>query len=101
MATALLSLALDREVRPRLGMTGELTLTGRVYPIGGVREKLVAAKRSRLDRVLLPLANERDYDELPNLVKDGITVRFVSRLEEVLDEAGLLAPRPRLRARRA
>ena len=89
MATALLSLALDRPVRPRLGMTGELTLTGRVYPIGGVREKLVAAKRSGLERVLLPLANERDYDELPELVREGIAVRFVSRLEEVLVEAGL------------
>ena len=92
MATALLSLALNRAVRPRLGMTGELTLTGRVYPIGGVREKLVAAKRSGLDHVLLPLANERDYDELPELVKAGVSVRFVSRLEEVLTEAGLLTP---------
>jgi ATP-dependent Lon protease len=90
MATALLSLALNKPVRPRLGMTGELTLTGRVYPIGGVREKLVAAKRSGLDHVLLPLANERDYDELPELVKAGVSVRFVSRLEEVLVEAGLL-----------
>jgi ATP-dependent Lon protease len=106
MATALLSLALNKPVRPRLGMTGELTLTGRVYPIGGVREKLVAAKRSGLDHVLLPLANERDYDELPELVKAGISVRFVSRLEEVLAEAGLLtppaaAPAARTRARSA
>ena len=101
MATALLSLALGKAVRPRLGMTGELTLTGRVYPIGGVREKLVAAKRSRLQRVLLPAANERDYDELPALVKEGIEVRFVSRLEEVLSEAGLMPdakPKPRRRA---
>ena len=106
MATALLSLALNKPVRPRLGMTGELTLTGRVYPIGGVREKLVAAKRSGLDHVLLPLANERDYDELPELVKAGVSVRFVSRLEEVLAEAGLLtppaaAPAARTRARSA
>jgi ATP-dependent Lon protease len=70
-------------------MTGELTLTGRVYPIGGVREKLVAAKRSGLTRVLLPAANERDYDELPVLVKDGIEVHFVQRLDEVLIAAGL------------
>jgi len=89
IATALLSLALDRAPRRRLGMTGELTLTGRVYPIGGVREKLVAAKRSGLTRVLLPAANERDYAELPDLVKDGIEVVFVATLDEVLREAGL------------
>jgi len=65
-------------------------LTGRVYPIGGVREKLVAAKRSGLTHVLLPAANERDYDELPKLVTDGITVRFVSSLDEVLRAAGLI-----------
>ncbi len=89
IATALLSLALDKAPRRRLGMTGELTLTGRVYPIGGVREKLVAAKRARLTRVLLPAANERDYAELPKLVTDGIEVKFVSTLDEVLAEAGL------------
>jgi ATP-dependent Lon protease len=91
MATALLSLALGKPVIKGLGMTGELTLTGRVYPIGGVREKLVAAKRSGLTSVLLPAANERDYDELPDLVKNGLTVRFVSRLDEVLTAAGLVA----------
>ena len=89
MATALLSLALGKPVRKRLGMTGELTLTGRVFPIGGVREKLVAAKRSGLELVLLPKANERDYTELPELVREGIEVRFVSRLDEVLVQVGL------------
>ncbi len=91
IATAILSLALGKPVIRKLGMTGELTLTGRVYPIGGVREKLVAAKRSGLTRVLLPAANERDYDELPALVKAGLAVRFVSRLDEVLHAAGLIA----------
>ncbi|MBA2482593.1 MAG: endopeptidase La [Planctomycetes bacterium] len=91
MATALLSLALKRPTKRRLGMTGELTLTGRVYPIGGVREKLVAAKRSGLTRVLLPKANERDYDELPQLVRDGIEVTFVEHLDEVLRHSGLIA----------
>jgi ATP-dependent Lon protease len=83
-------------VRRDLGMTGELTLTGRVYPIGGVREKLVAAKRSELDTVLLPAANERDYAELPDLVRNGIRVHFVSTLAEVLAHAGLhAATKPR------
>jgi ATP-dependent Lon protease len=90
MATALLSLALDRPTKRRLGMTGELTLTGRVYPIGGVREKLVAAKRSGLTHVLLPKANERDYDELPELVKDGVDVTFVEHVDEVLRHSGLV-----------
>ncbi|MBA3686113.1 MAG: endopeptidase La [Planctomycetes bacterium] len=90
IATALLSLALGTPVRRKLGMTGELTLTGRVYPIGGVREKLTAAKRSGLARALLPRANERDFDELPEYVKEGIEVVFVETLDEVLREAGLL-----------
>ncbi len=91
IATALLSLALGRPVKRRLGMTGELTLTGRVYPIGGVREKLVAAKRSGLTTVLLPRANERDYDELPEHVRAGLEVVFVATLDEVLAHAGLVA----------
>ena len=90
MATAMLSLALDKPVKRKLGMTGELTLTGRVYPIGGVREKIVAARRSKLKTVLLPKANERDHAELPDYLKDGIRVVFVEHLDEVLREAGLV-----------
>lgn len=89
MATALLSLALGRPVKRRLGMTGELTLTGRVYPIGGVREKMVAAKRAGLKEVLLPAANERDWDELPTHLQEGYAVRFVRELGEVVRLAGL------------
>lgn len=89
IATALLSLATGKAVRRRLGMTGELTLTGRIYPIGGVREKMVAAKRAGLERVLLPKANERDYDELPAFLKTGIAVIFTETLADVLREAGL------------
>ena len=90
MATAMLSLALGRPVRRHLGMTGELTLTGRVYPIGGVREKLVAARRSRLRTVILPQANEADHARLPSHICDGITVHFVETLDQVLAIAGLL-----------
>jgi ATP-dependent Lon protease len=90
IATAMLSLALQRPAHRQLGMTGELTLTGRIYPIGGVREKLVAAKRSRLRTVLLPKANQRDYEELPEHVRSGLDVVFVETLGEVLRQAGLL-----------
>ncbi|MCS6971181.1 MAG: endopeptidase La [Planctomycetota bacterium] len=90
IATALLSLARQRAPRPRLGMTGELTLTGRVYPVGGIREKIVAARRSGLERVLLPLANERDWAELPRYVTEGIAVTFVATLDEVLLHAGVI-----------
>jgi ATP-dependent Lon protease len=93
IACALLSLATGRAPRRRLGMTGELTLTGRVYPIGGVREKLVAARRAGLTRVLLPAANERDYAELPPLVTEGIEVRYVTTLDEVIAEAGITPER--------
>ncbi len=91
MAAAMLSLALGRPTTRRMAMTGELTLTGRVYPIGGVREKLVAAKRAGLERVLLPAANERDYDELPQMVREGIVVQFVAHLDQVLSAVGLSA----------
>jgi ATP-dependent Lon protease len=89
IATAMFSLALQRPARRRLGMTGELTLTGRIYPIGGVREKLIAAKRSRLHTVLLPKANQRDYLELPEQVRAGLEVIFVETLGEVLTLSGL------------
>ena len=83
MATALLSLARGRAPKRKIAMTGELTLTGQVYPIGGVREKLVAAKRQKIREVILPAANEREYEEVPEHVRKGITVHFISRFEEV------------------
>ena len=83
MATALLSLAMGKAPRRQFAMTGELTLTGQVYPIGGVREKLLAAKRQKIRQVILPAANERDYDEVPEHIRKGITVHFVSHFEEV------------------
>ena len=66
-------------------MTGELTLTGAVYPIGGVREKLLAAKRQKIRHVILPAANERDYEEVPEHIAAGIKVYFVHRFEDVVE----------------
>ncbi|MBS0622414.1 MAG: endopeptidase La [Verrucomicrobia bacterium] len=83
MVCALLSLLLDQPVMPDLGMTGELTLTGRILGIGGLKEKLIAAKRSDLKVLIFPKENQRDYDELPAYLKEGITVHFVEHFDEV------------------
>lgn len=83
MTTSLLSLLLNTPVRNNLGMTGELTLTGRVLPIGGLKEKLIAARRSKLDVLIFPKENSRDYDELPEYLKKGLEVHFVDSYDEV------------------
>lgn len=83
MVTALLSLLKDEPVLDNLGMTGELTLTGRVLAIGGVKEKLVAARRSGLKTLIFPKDNLRDYDELPDYIKKGLTIHFVEHYDEV------------------
>ena len=83
LVTALLSLLLNTPVVNDLGMTGELTLTGRVLAIGGLKEKLVAARRSGLKELIFPKDNVRDYDELPIYIKKGIMVHFVEHYDEV------------------
>lgn len=83
MVTALLSLLKNQPIRDNLGMTGELTLTGKVLPIGGLKEKLIAARRSKLDTLIFPSENLRDYDELPDYLKKGLEVHFVETYEEV------------------
>ncbi|WFM72221.1 endopeptidase La [Halomonas sp. CKK8] len=83
MATALLSLARHRSIDRPLAMTGELTLTGQVLPVGGIREKVIAARRSDIFELILPEANRRDYDELPGYLKEGMTVHFAGRYRDV------------------
>jgi ATP-dependent Lon protease len=83
MVTALLSLLIKKPVRANLGMTGELTLTGRILPIGGLKEKLIAARRSKLTTLIFPSENLRDYDELPDYLKKGLEVHFVEYYDEV------------------
>jgi ATP-dependent Lon protease len=83
MVTALLSLLLNVAVKQNLGMTGELTLTGKVLPIGGLKEKLIAAKRSGVKTLIFPNENLRDYDELPDYLKKGLDVHFVSHYLDV------------------
>ena len=85
MATALLSLVINKRIRDRLAMTGELSLTGQVLPVGGLREKTVAAKRNKIREIIIPAANEKDLDEIPEHVKKGLVFHPVSRMEEVIE----------------
>jgi ATP-dependent Lon protease len=97
MATALASLLRGIPVADDVGMTGEITLTGQVLPIGGVREKVLAAERAGLKRVILPLENVHDLDDLPAETRRELEFILVDHVEEVLDEAFT----PKGRARRA
>ncbi len=83
MTSALLSLALNKSIPGDLAMTGELSLTGRVMKIGGVREKVVAAKRSGIKKIILPKSNENDWSQLPAYLKEGLDVFFVEDYESV------------------
>jgi ATP-dependent Lon protease len=87
MATAIASLVRETPVADDLGMTGELTLTGRVLPIGGVREKILAAQRAGLRRVVLPKENEFDLEELPQETRRDVEFVLVDSIEQALDVA--------------
>lgn len=87
MTTALVSLLLGRNVRAEVGMTGEVSLTGRVLPIGGVKQKLLAAQRAGLTEVFLPQRNEPDLDDVPADVLKALTVHIVSDVREILSTA--------------
>lgn len=87
MVTSLISLLKDVPARKNLGMTGEITLTGKVLPIGGLKEKLIAAKRSQVEVLIFPKDNARDYDELPAYLKKGLKVHFVEHYDEVFHVA--------------
>ena len=85
MAAALLSLAKGKRIKRDIAMTGELTLTGRVLPVGGIREKIIAARRAGMKELILPADNERDFDEMPDYLKKGLKLNFVSKFTEVAD----------------
>lgn len=84
IATALVSALTERKVRREVGMTGEITLRGRVLPIGGVKEKSLSAHRAGLKTIILPEENERDIEDIPESVRDDLTFKFVTDAEEVL-----------------
>jgi ATP-dependent Lon protease len=99
MATALASLLSGRTVRSDVAMTGEITLTGQVLPIGGLKEKALAAQRSGIKRVIAPALNAQDVDEIPEHLRKDLEFVFVSEIGEVL-EAALSRSRPGARAQR-
>jgi ATP-dependent Lon protease len=90
MATAMTSLLTGRPVRPNVAMTGEITLRGKVLPVGGIKEKVLAARRAGIDTLILPKRNEKDLEDVPSSVRDHLRFHFVDAMDEVL--AAALAP---------
>jgi ATP-dependent Lon protease len=90
MASALLSLALNRKPVRNIAMTGELTLTGQVFPVGGIREKVIAARRAGIRELILPADNRGDYEEIPEHIRKGFKVHFA---EQFRDVAAILFPK--------
>jgi ATP-dependent Lon protease len=95
MATTIVSALTKIPVRNDVAMTGEITLRGKVLPIGGVKEKLLAAHRAGIKNVLLPKENEKDLKDLPEDIVEALTVKFVETMDEVLQAALEKMPAPR------
>jgi len=87
ITAALASLYTGRRVRPDTSMTGEITLSGLVFPVGGIKEKVLAAHRAGIRRIILPARNEADIEEIPEDVRNELEIEFVSRTNEVVDAA--------------
>ena len=87
MATAMLSAITKKKVRADVAMTGEITLRGRILPIGGLKEKTLAAKNAGIKTICVPKKNEKDMDEIPDEIKNGLKIVYVETMEDVLDTA--------------
>jgi ATP-dependent Lon protease len=85
MMVALVSLLTDRPVRNDVAMTGEITLRGLVLPIGGVKEKVLAARRAGIGNVMLPKMNEKDLEEVPESIKENMAFKFIERVDDAID----------------
>ena len=94
MATAIISTLTGIPVKKDVAMTGEVTLRGRVLPIGGLKEKLLAALRGGIKTVLIPEENAKDIAEVPDSVKNGMEIIPVSRMDQVLKHALVRVPEP-------
>ena len=86
IATALASIATKRGINPEVAMTGELTLRGRVLPIGGVKEKILAAKQAGIKKIIVPQGNQKDFVEIPEDIQEGLAFLFVENMDEVFSE---------------
>ncbi|HOO76160.1 MAG TPA: magnesium chelatase domain-containing protein, partial [Tepiditoga sp.] len=87
LTTAVFSCITGKEVKNSVSMTGEITLKGHVLPVGGIKEKILSAYRSGITEIILPYENQKDYDKIPQEVKDKINVHFVKDIKEVLSIA--------------
>ena len=87
MTTAIVSAITGKAIKREIGMTGEITLRGRVLPIGGLKEKSLSAHRAGLTTIIIPKDNERDIDDIPETVREQLTFKLVSQAEEVLEIA--------------
>ena len=84
MMTSLVSLMTQKKVRSKLAMTGEITLRGKVLPVGGIKEKILAAKRSKIKEIILSNDNRRDVEEIDSSYLTGLTFHYVSEMHEVI-----------------
>jgi ATP-dependent Lon protease len=92
MAVALISALMKKPLPKEIGMTGEITLRGKILPVGGIKEKVLAAHRAGVKKVILPADNEKDLGEVPQHVRKGLNFTFVKHMDEVLHEVLSLAP---------
>merc|ERR1719291_1016531 len=103
MTSALLSLALDKPVKPDMAMTGELTLTGKVLRVGGIKEKAIAARRENVGMIVLPMSNHADFMDLKPHLRAGLTAHFVDHFDDIyrlaFSDSG--APMPQTESRGA
>jgi Lon-like ATP-dependent protease len=87
IVTALISLGMNKAARNDMAMTGELSLTGKVMPVGGIKEKTIAARRAGITCLVFPEGNRHDFEELPDYLKDDLEIHFCSHYDEVFDVA--------------
>ncbi|MDE7343607.1 MAG: endopeptidase La, partial [Muribaculaceae bacterium] len=87
MTTAIASALTGRKVKPRLAMTGEITLRGKVLPVGGIKEKIIAAKRAGITEIILCRDNEKDINEIADRYVEGLSFHYVDTISDVLTEA--------------
>lgn len=85
IVSALLSLALGRPAAQNIAMTGEISLTGKILPVGGIKEKIIAAKRAGVHQVIFPEENRKDYDDLDDFIKRDVIAHFVSHYDQIYD----------------